>query len=457
MMRAACLVVIAILSSARSQGAQTAPRSADALMQEARATASAGRVEDALASCRKAIELAPNDAELRWECGELLKTMGRLADAISEFDTALLLDPKLERAELSRADAFRRIPNYLETRRALEAAKAAHPLSPAPLVALGELEIEMQNYDKAIEHLRGAIALAPNDLTARVDLGVAHRARSEMAEALKEFDFVLQRDPERAAAYYFRGSTYADQNQNEPAFADAQKVVALTPDSRPGRLLLASVSIRLGKCPEAVELLETLTASAPDDTESLTLLGRAYRCSGNVARANETTAKFEEASKREQSNRENQTQARNLVIKANELARKNQPVQALEALREALEKDPKNGPAYSQLAKIYASAGRLDEARTAIDQALADHPDNPDYLYVLGRILASKGDPAGALQVLERTVRLNPRDAESYFTMGMIHARQNDRSRAIDSLKKAVELAPDDEDYKRALAELEGK
>jgi tetratricopeptide (TPR) repeat protein len=321
-------------------------------------------------------------------------------------------------------------------------------------VALGDLQIELQHYDEAIGYLRRALELEPENLTARVNLGVAHRARNEWAAALKEFDLAISRNPKLAEAYYFRGTTYADQNLNDQALADARSVLALVPDSVPGRLLLASASVRLGRCPEAVSALEPLRATRPGDTELLLLLGRAYQCAGNSTRAQETTLEFAEMSKREQSERERRTQSRNLVIKGNELARSNRPIEALEALREAIEKDSGNDAAYAQLAKIYASAGRLDQARAAIDQALSTNPHNPDYRYVLGRVLAQQGQLADALTAFEQATRGNPKDADAFFQMGTIHARLADRERAEAAFKKAIELSPEDREYQAALANL---
>ena len=359
-----------------------------------------------------------------------------------------------ERALLSLAAVYRRIPNYEEARAALDKAVVAHPRSSKPLAALGDLEIELQRYNPAIDVLTRALALNPKDVSARTSLGVAHRARNESAAALREFDRALGDDPKHAAAYYFRGSTYADQNQNEQALADGRKAVELMPDSVPGRVLVASSLVRLGQCAEAVTILETLTAARPDDGEPLFLLSRAYQCAGQAERAKQATAQFAEVNKREQSGRENRTQSLNLVIRSGELARANQLEPALAALREAIEKDPANSNAYAQLAKIYFSAGRVDDAHRAIEQALAGNPHHPDFWYVLGRILMAQGDLPGALNAFDKTLLINPRDAEACFQKGLVHNASGQRDLALAALRKAVELDPADEQYKQALAAL---
>jgi superkiller protein 3 len=161
---------------------------------------------------------------------------------------------------------------------------------------------------------------------------------------------------------------------------------------------------------------------------------------------------FTAASQADRKRAEDETQSKPLVEQANELARQNKFPDALELLKQALEKNPKNGFAYSQKAKIYFSMRQPDEAREAIQQALALQPFQPDFLYVLGVIAAQQGKRDEALAAFEKATQIDPKEVDAFFEIGKIRLQKGDREGARAAFRKASELDPSDVDYKRAFA-----
>lgn len=389
---------------------------------------------------------------------------GRFAESIAKYQEALAISPRDVEAEIGLAQAYRGVHNYEEAKSILERAAGEHPKSAAPLETLGDLEIELQTYAAAVEHLRETLALKPDDDSARIRLAVAYKSEGDAAKALSEIARVLTRDPRNALAYYERAQIYSDQNQDGFARRDAEKSVELEPNP-PGRLLLAKILLRQApnggasgynseRCAHAVETLEPLMPAAGNDSETLFLLARAYQCAGRDADAQKTLAAFEAASKNDRETKENQTEAKHLVQQANDAAMKNDLPGALDLLQQALAKDPTYGAVYSQLAKLYYSAGDMEKASGAIAKALARDPYQPDFLYVKGKILEKQGKLDDALAAFERTTLVNPKESDAFFEMGTIYQQGKDRAKAIAAYRRAVELAPEDADYRRALEAL---
>jgi len=129
---------------------------------------------------------------------------------------------------------------------------------------------------------------------------------------------------------------------------------------------------------------------------------------------------------------------------------------AMELLRQALEKNPENGFAYSQQAKIYFSTKRLAQAREAIATALRIQPYQPDFLFVHGVIEAADGNLEEAQRSFEEVTSVNPKEADAYFEIGKLWIRRNNHQRALEKFRKAAELSPDDSDYRQAVQELSG-
>lgn len=378
---------------------------------------------------------------------------GRYPEAIEIYRGVLALAPRNEPAEIGIAEAYRGVHNYEEARSILQMARREHPKSVAVLSAVGSLEIEAESFDAAIEALRAAVALAADDVRLRNLLGSAQLSKGDSAAALVEFEKVLAREPENQLAHFSRAHIFADTDQNEKALADAEKVLAAKPEYLPGRALLAKILVRLKQCERATEVLRPAMNPPALDTPSLFLLANAYECAGKRELAAGVREEFAAASQADRKRAEDEAQSKHLVEQANELARQNKFPEALELLQQALEKNPRNGFAYSQQAKIYFSMHDAQKASEAIGKALAIQPFQPDFLYVSGVIAAQAGKQEEALAAFEKVTQVNPKEADAYFEIGRIWLQRKERVKALAAFRKAAELDPGDADYKRAVAE----
>jgi superkiller protein 3 len=394
-----------------------------------------------------------NEARAALESAQSLAKQQRWPEAIELYRRALALWPRNEAAEIGLSDAYQGVHNYEEARSILQHARRQHLKSAGVLSALGSLEIEAESYDAAIEALRSAVVLAPDDMKLRNLLGTAYLSKGASAAALAQFEKVLARDPANHLAHYSRAQIFADTNQNAKALADAEQGVSAKPEYLPGRALLAKILVRQKQCGRAAELLRPAANPPALDTQSLFLLGNAYECAGQAELAAKVRDEFAVASQADRKRAEDETQSKHLVEQANQLARQNKFPDALALLNQALEKNPKNGFAYSQKAKIYFSMRRPDEARQAAQQALALQPFQPDFLYVLGVIAAQQGEQDEALAAFEKVTQINPKEADAHFEIGRIWMQRKDRTKALAAFRRASELDPGDADYKRAVAE----
>ena len=447
--------------------AQTSSRQIQQLKREAQANAAAGNWEGAIANYQKAIEFAPRDVTSRVALGDAFLRVARYADSIASYREALRISPRDLNAEVGLAQAYRGVHNYQEAKQILEKSRAEHPQSPKPLARLGDLDIELQTYDTAIAHLRAALTLAPVDVESSIRLAVAYEAKGDSDDALAQIAKILARDSGNALAYYTRAKIYSDRNQDAAALPDAMKSVELQLRNPRARLLLGKILLRAPqgepagqtkeRCRRAVATLEPLLEMSTQDSETLFLLSRAYDCAGNSEQAQTILAEFEKSSKNDRETKENQTQAKHLVQQANELAMKNDFAGSLDLLQQAIAMDSTYGAVYSQLAKLYYSAGDLDKANQAISQALERDAYQPDFLYVQGKILEKQGKLDEAVAAFQRSTVVNPKESDAFFEMGSIYEQRGDTEHARSAYQKAVELSPDDPDYQRALASLSGK
>ncbi len=453
-----------LLLAATFCAAQEIPENARALVDQAQSEFARGQWNEAAATYENAVVLAPRNANLRIALGLALAKAGRFTDAIASFQSALEISPRNSAAEIDLAGAYRGVHNNDAARRLLERSSREHPKLAAPLAVLGDLDIELQTYEAAIKHLSAAIALDPANYETRDRLALAYKSKGDAAAALAQLSKSLARDPNDALAHFLRAQIYDDRNQDDRALPEAEKVLALQPQNLPGRAVLGKILLRVSEsageaeapalCSRAADVLKPIADAQPNDSETLFILARAYRCAGNAAEAEKTLAAFEAASKILRASKENQNQALHLVHQANDRALQNDFPGALDLLQQALEKYPDYDAAYSQLAKLYYSAGDIEKASAAISRALELAPYQPDFLYVQGKIFEKQGKLVEALSDFERATLVNPKESDAYFEIGAIYQQKSDPERAKAAYKKAVDLSPDDPDYRRALASL---
>jgi tetratricopeptide (TPR) repeat protein len=146
----------------------------------------AGMLEPARATLERARALAPRDAEAATHLGMVHLGLGARETAAEVFRAATELDPEAQEAwcGLGLALEFADEP---ASRAAFERALALEPESPEALAGLARAELAAGEHDAALDHLRRAIAVFPDNVEALYDYGAA-LAEGNSADALRTLD-----------------------------------------------------------------------------------------------------------------------------------------------------------------------------------------------------------------------------------------------------------------------------
>jgi serine/threonine protein kinase/tetratricopeptide (TPR) repeat protein len=197
------------------QGAlQTKPEHADAEAHYSLAGAFwlRGRHDEAIAECREAIRLKPDEPDWHRSLGGSLQSNGQLDEAIDEFREALRLKPDFSEAHESLGTA-------LAMKGRMEEAVAEYQKSEAcdPKVARAKL-----NRSVAVSHLNRANALRRRG---RLDEAIAM-----YREAIAEFREVIGPNPLLPRAHYFLGNALMAKGELDDAIAEFREALRLKKD-----------------------------------------------------------------------------------------------------------------------------------------------------------------------------------------------------------------------------------
>jgi len=191
-----------------------------------------GRLDLAIESHRRALELDPGHLLARYNLGTVLAQSNRFSEAIVELRRALSTPPQLK---------------YGETR---ETIASAHNNLANALVETGELA-------EAVEHFRVAVRLYPREARATPLLNLARTLSTlgrhgEAADALRQ---LLEVTPGNSGARCWLGQTLFAAGRYSEALTPLRQCVQLQPDNATAVDCLSSALIYFGRFEEVSALL----------------------------------------------------------------------------------------------------------------------------------------------------------------------------------------------------------
>jgi tetratricopeptide (TPR) repeat protein len=190
-----------------------------------------GRLDDAVASYRRALAIKSDVAEVHNNLGNTLKDLGRFGEAVSAFRRALDLKPDF-------AKPYNNLGNALQDLGQLEDAVASYrralALKPDYTEALNNLGISLRLQSRSAEaemSCRDALDIDPNFPGALVLLAELHSDRGQFAEAEKLFRRAIAMEPESPEAWAGIAGLRRMTSDDAGWLAEVQRIAArsLTP------------------------------------------------------------------------------------------------------------------------------------------------------------------------------------------------------------------------------------
>ena len=118
-------------------------------------------------------------------------------------------------------------------------------------------------------------------------------------------------------------------------------------------------------------------------------------------------------------------------------SRKKMYPEAIDALAQIIQSNPKFPPAYFELAICYQQQEDLDKALELYQKTMELDPNNPDAAYNAGLILFGRNRVEEALALFEKALSLRPDDPVYLEMAGRCYINQANYEKAIQYLEKA--------------------
>ena len=128
----------------------------------------------------------------------------------------------------------------------------------------------------------------------------------------------------------------------------------------------------------------------------------------------------------------------------------------VQALRNVVDRDPKNAVARAQLGNLYYDAGRYTDAIKWYGESLALNPKDVNVSTDLGVSYYYNNQPDLALKQLEHSLQIDPKHTKTLLNMGVVRAfGKQDLKGATEVWRRLVEIAPDSPEGRQARQALE--
>jgi tetratricopeptide (TPR) repeat protein len=159
-----------------------APDSYRTFQLEAEMLRQRGLAPAAINEYKKAISQKPDAAGLHYALGTLYREVGRLDEALAEFNQELRITD-----------------------------------DPLTYYLMGDVYVQQNNMDRAQQALLKALSIQPGLTGAELDLAKTYQAQGKSAEAVKTLQAVVASDPDQQEAHYLLFGLYKEQGQMDQA------------------------------------------------------------------------------------------------------------------------------------------------------------------------------------------------------------------------------------------------
>ncbi len=446
--KVAALAVLLCASGAMLTGCGGAAARKDAYFAKGKEYLVQRNYEKARVEFRNALQIAPNDAELRYYNGVAAEKLGDIRGAVQLYRAALEINANFAPAHagLGRLFVFVGMPKQAIAE--VDSALVQHPDDPALLTvragarlqegdkagaladgqralalqadnedvlgAMAAIEIANGQQDNARALLEKAVVRVPQSVELRLLLAKLYYDLGDPRSAVAVFDALIKARPKEAIYRVEQAKIYSNTGQA----ADAERVLRTAIKDFPERTelkldLVAFLTGQRGAGAGEAEL-NRLVSAEPDNYGLQFALARAYLQRGDHVRA--------EAQYRAIIARDGKG-AHGLVARdglASMYFARNQREPANQLLKEVLDANPRDNDALSLRASDAIARGDPKSAIIDLRSVLRDQPGSAPVLLALARAYRANGEAALAEETAQRAVDADPSNLHARLGLAQV-------------------------------------
>jgi|GEM_PF-2275977 len=353
-----------------------------------------------------------------FRCGQSYGSMEQYDKALQNFNRAIELNPKYDRAIAYRGITYRRMECY---EKALQDFNLAVELDPKYNWVIANRGITyrlMESYEKALQDFNRAVELNPKYNWAIAHRGMTYSLMERYEEALQDFNLAIELNPKYGWAITHRGMTYSLMERYEEALQDFNLAIELNPKYGWAIAERGYTYRLMERYEEALQDFNLAIKLDPKYDWAIAQRGIIYIL----------MERYEEA---------------------------------LQDFNRAIELNPKYGWAIAERGFTYMLMERYEEALQDFNRAIELNPRSDWYLYLRGftylilyQTDSAKADLNNAIQIAQNKQSKKPDDCQNTFNLALYHLVAGNLSTAQEFYQAALQQGASQFQIREAIRDL---
>jgi len=417
-------------------------------MAKGREFLAAQNYEKARIEFQNALQIAPTDAEARFDNGVVDEKLGKPRNAAAFYQATIDVNPDHvgARTNLARLYLFSGEPD-----KAIELIKPVldkHPDDAELLTVRAAARQQQKDNAGALGDAERAVSLAPENEDAVAVLAGLYTSNGQLDKARTLLEGSIQKIPDTVDLRLALAQIFARQDRQEDAEALLIKLVQLKPAEKAHRLRLAQYYERVKQVDAAERTLREAVKALPNEHDLKFALVE-FLGEQRGRDAAEQELKHMVAA--------DPADAELQFALARYYEKVSQPTQAAavyQGVIEAHKLDSSGLTARDRLAELRRQGGDPTAALKLVEEVLNKSPRDDDALLVRGEIALSRQDPRAAIADLRAVLRDQPNAVSVLRILARAHLANGEPAVAEETMRHAVEANPNDAALRLDFAQL---
>jgi tetratricopeptide (TPR) repeat protein len=393
--------------------------------------------DKALEQFQLAQKMDPNLALAHWGAAECARRNEDCNTALPELKRAVELDHKYPDAQLALGDCLTQLGKFDDAVTALQPGLNWGRWKPRFLVALGNVELARDSLRDAGIYFTQASEAAPDDPVTNKALGDFYLKRGIGSLAIPSYEKAVGFDSTDIDLRFALGRALAFDQRYDDAIEQYKWVAEKNPDYSGAQLALGDIYYRAGQAQpryyaEARPHLEKYTQLSPNDARGWSLLGRDLFY---LREKDAAVAAMKKAESLGDKSKDMYTVMFRALVDQKDWAGAQAAIQKGEPTTADLLK-------LAQVNAILGNTAAADSTYRALVEKDSTSNDAKFALLEMGKAQYKAKDYPTAIGTLTRRIGLDPNTDEAYYYRGLCHKELTQFPEAIADLRQGVALAP---------------
>lgn len=406
-----------------------------------------GRYDEALEQCRAFNEARPGDSNGSLLTALTLRHLNRAKEAETQCRRALEVDPGKANAMLLLGALLGDTGRHAEALEQFDAINKLLPRDSQPLRLKGVALEKLGRIPEAEACYRKAVQLNPTDGEAMRPLGMLLARTGRHNEAVEQFRAFNEAYPGNSEGWRLTARSLRNLGRRKEAMAMCRRSVEVDPNNAEAVRLLGALLGDLGRYEEALKQFEAFNRAQPEDAEGWKLTARALDALGEKDRAE---AAYRKALALDPGNMD---AVRRLGMLLGSAGRDDEALEHFKVLNKVL---PDDSHGWLMSAVALERLGRDHDAAALYRKAIQVDPANAVAMSRLGILLAKDERYAEALELFEAVNRAQPNDSDGWRMKAGVLQELGRMQEAELACRKALELDPANADAVALMGSLLG-